>query len=477
MKIILTGAYFRETYMFSTDTIAAISTSLSPAGISVVRVSGPDAFNVAATIVRRQNGESFLSKQNMMSHTIRHGYVFDGDILVDEVLLMIMKAPNTYTGEDSIEINCHGGIIVTKNVLNACLHAGARLADPGEFSKRSFLNGKMDLSQAEAVIDLINSKNQYAADNNIKLVTGNIGKKLKKVREGILHEVAFIETALDDPEHISLEGYDHECLNKVNEYLEEIKDILRSSRNGRLLSEGISTAIVGRPNVGKSSLLNALVGEDRAIVTDIAGTTRDVLRESVNIDGITLDLLDTAGIHETDDTVERIGVDRSLSSVENADLVLWLLDSTEDISEEDRKIADFLADKKKIAILNKIDISNERILTKEIVNNLTDAEIIEISAKEEIGLKELSDLIKDMFFSGNLDFTRDVYLTNERQISCLEMAQESLIKVTNSIMSGMPEDFYTIDMMDAYEALGRITGESMRDDLANEIFSKFCMGK
>ena len=454
------------------ETIAAISTGMTNAGIGIVRISGEDAFSAADRVFR---GKEKISE--CKSHTIHYGYIVDGDITVDQVLVMVMKGPRTFTGEDTVEINCHGGTYVVTRVLDAVLrHGGVRPAQPGEFTKRAFLNGKMDLSQAEAVGDLISSSNDYALKNSVNQLKGNIRNRINDIRNKIIYPTAFIESALDDPEHYSFEGYDAKLRKNAEEIIYELNKLINSYRNGKVFKEGIQTVIVGKPNAGKSSLLNVLAGHERAIVTEIEGTTRDVIEEQINLQGITLNVVDTAGIRQTDDKVEKIGVDKAVDYVENADLVIYVADSSRNLDENDEKILDMIYDKKKIVLLNKSDL--EPVVTREMIEEKAgDAPVIEVSAAEERGISELGDLIKDMFLKGDISFNEEIYITSARQKDALCRAVESMKKVIESIDNGMPEDFYSIDLMDAYEALGSITGEEVGDDLINEIFSRFCMGK
>ena len=454
------------------ETIAAISTGMTNAGIGIVRISGEDAFSAADRVFR---GKEKISE--CKSHTIHYGYIVDGDITVDQVLVMVMKGPRTFTGEDTVEINCHGGTYVVTRVLDAVLrHGGVRPAQPGEFTKRAFLNGKMDLSQAEAVGDLISSSNDYALKNSVNQLKGNIRNKINDIRNEIIYQTAFIESALDDPEHYSFEGYNAKLRKNAEEIICELNKLINSYRNGKVFKEGIQTVIIGKPNAGKSSLLNVLAGHERAIVTEIEGTTRDVIEEQINLQGITLNVVDTAGIRQTDDKVEKIGVDKAVDYVENADLVIYVADSSRNLDENDEKILDMIYDKKKIVLLNKSDL--EPVVTREMIEEKAgDAPVIEVSATEERGISELGDLIKDMFLKGDISFNEEIYITSARQKDALCRAVESMKKVIESIDNGMPEDFYSIDLMDAYEALGSITGEEVGDDLINEIFSRFCMGK
>lgn len=453
------------------DTIAAISTGMTNSGIGIVRICGDEAFAIADRIY---SGKNKISEAE--SHTIHYGHIKDGVETIDEVLVMVMKGPGTFTGEDTVEINCHGGTFVVKRVLETVLKNGARAAEPGEFTKRSFLNGKRDLSQAEAVIDLINSENEYALQSSISQLKGSIKNKINDIRNKIIYHTAFIETALDDPEHISVDGYGKKLKTIVKEIIEELMVLIRSADNGRVMKEGINTVIVGKPNAGKSSLLNVLSGHERAIVTDIEGTTRDILEEQVRLGELSLNVIDTAGIRRTDDVIEKIGVDRAQEYAMNADLIIYVVDASKDLDENDEKIMNLIREKNTIILLNKSDLDTV-ISAEQMMKKTGNIPVISISAKEEKGIRDLEDTVKDMFLKGDISFNDQVYITNVRQKNALIEARESMEKVIQSIDDGMPEDFYSIDLMDAYEALGSITGESVGEDLINEIFSKFCMGK
>ena len=448
------------------DTIAAIATAMSNSGIGIVRISGEESLNIIQKVYKGKT---------LKDHAIHYGYIVDGDETIDEVLVMVMKGPHSFTGEDTVEINCHGGVFVVKRILETVIKAGARPAEPGEFTKRAFLNGKIDLSQAEAVIDVINSKNEYALKSSVSQLKGNVQKKIKEIREQIIYHTAFIETALDDPEHISVDGYGETLRLTVDNLICELDVLLKSSDNGRIIKEGIKTVIVGKPNAGKSSLLNVLVGEERAIVTDIAGTTRDVLEEAINLNGVSLNIMDTAGIRNTEDIVEKIGVDKAKTYANEADLVVYVVDASREFDQNDYDIIELIRDKKTIILLNKSDLAT--VITKDMVKSIIDKPIVSISAKEEQGIEEFEEIIKNMFFHGELSFNDEVYITNMRHKAAIQDAYNSLQKVIVSIDNDMPEDFYSIDLLDAYESLGSITGETIGEDLVNEIFSKFCMGK
>ncbi len=448
------------------DTIAAIATAMSNSGIGIVRISGEESLNIIQKVYKGKT---------LKDHAIHYGYIVDGDETIDEVLIMVMKGPHSFTGEDTVEINCHGGVYVVKRILETVIKAGARPAEPGEFTKRAFLNGKIDLSQAEAVIDVINSKNEYALKSSVSQLKGNVQKKIKEIREQIIYHTAFIETALDDPEHISVDGYGETLRLTVDNLICELDVLLKSSDNGRIIKEGIKTVIVGKPNAGKSSLLNVLVGEERAIVTDIAGTTRDVLEEAINLNGVSLNIMDTAGIRNTEDIVEKIGVDKAKTHANEADLVVYVVDASREFDQNDYDIIELIRDKKTIILLNKSDLAT--VIRKDMVKSIIDKPIVSISAKEEQGIEEFEQIIKNMFFHGELSFNDEVYITNMRHKAAIQDAYNSLQKVIVSIDNDMPEDFYSIDLLDAYESLGSITGETIGEDLVNEIFSKFCMGK
>lgn len=456
-----------------TDTIAAIATGLSNAGISIVRISGEDAFSIIDKIYRSKKGDKILSRER--THTIHYGYIMDNDQIIDEVMVAIMKAPNSYTREDTVEINCHGGIVVTRRILETVLKAGARIAEPGEFTKRAFLNGRIDLSQAEAVCDLIHARNELAIKNSIKQLRGKVRDMIIKLREDILRDVAFIEAALDDPEHMSLDGFSEELRKHIEAVSRVIEKMIQDATSGRIIKEGIKTVILGKPNAGKSSLLNALMGEERAIVTDIAGTTRDTLEETININGIVLNIIDTAGIRTTDDIIEKMGVEKAIKAASDADLIIYVIDSSTELDENDEEILKLIKDKKAILLLNKSDL--EARVTADEIRTRTSQPVISISVKENTGLEEFIDKVKEMFFGGELSFNDEIYITNERQKEALIQSLESLKLVSRGIDEGMPEDLFTVDLMNAYEELGKIIGENVDEDLVNMIFSEFCMGK
>lgn len=455
------------------NTIAAIATAMAPSGIGIVRISGEEAFDVANRVFYTRQGRKDIRK--VPANTIHYGYIYDGNELIDEVLLMVMRGPHSYTAEDTVEIDCHGGILTIKRILDVVLRNGASPAEPGEFTKRAFLNGRMDLSQAEAVVDLINAKNKYAATSSLNRLRGYFSEEIRKIREDLLYHMAFIESALDDPEHISLDGYREKLMPFLKSSMDRLEFLLRQSENGKVIREGIRTVILGRPNVGKSSVLNLLLGEERAIVTDVAGTTRDILEESLILNGISLNLVDTAGIRETEDIVEKIGVDRARKQAEEADLLLFVIDSSQELSEEDQEMLGRIYHKKSIILLNKTDLP---ICTGiEEVKTLTKAPVILFSVKERKGVEELVSKIQDLFFHGEITCNEELYLVNARQKEKMQNALASLQMVKKSAEEEMPEDFYSIDLMDAYEQLGYLLGEALEEDLVNEIFRRFCMGK
>lgn len=457
-----------------TDTIAAIATAVSDSGIGIIRISGDDAIAIASRVYRSKDGRKRLD--DVRSHTIHYGYIYDGDELVDEVMAAVMRAPNTYTREDTVEIDCHGGILVMNRILDVILRNGCRLAEPGEFTKRAFLNGRIDLSKAEAVMDIIHSKNEFALRSSVKQLKGAVSDKVRFLRGEILHEIAFIESALDDPEHVSLDGYLERLEEKAVRIHGELKKLIGSADNGKMLKDGIDTVIVGKPNAGKSSLLNLLVGEERAIVTSVAGTTRDVLEESIRLHGIGLNIIDTAGIRSTDDEVEKIGVEKARKYAGNADLIVYVVDASLALDENDEAIMEMIADKKVIVLLNKTDL--EQVVSEEaIVNRMPQVSIIRTSTKENTGIDAFEQTIRQLFFGGEIAVNDELYITNQRHKEALIESCESMEMVLKSLADQMPEDFYSIDLMSAYASLGRIIGEDVGEDLVNEIFSKFCMGK
>lgn len=491
-----------------TDTIAAIATGMSESGIGIIRISGSEAIRIADKVYFSKGGNKKL--RDVDSHTVHYGYIVDNSLkkkerteinkrnsdnrkeelnIIDEVMVAVFKGPRSYTMEDTVEINCHGGVLMMKRILEAVLKAGARLAQPGEFTKRAFLNGRIDLSKAEAVMDIIHSKNEFALQSSVKQLKGSVSEAVKKMREDIIYEIAFIESALDDPEHISLEGYTEKLTEKTEDLLNKIQKLILSADNGKMLKEGINTVIVGKPNAGKSSLLNILAGEEKAIVTDIAGTTRDALEESIRLHGISLNVTDTAGIRSTQDLVEKIGVEKARKYAKDADLIIYVVDSSVPLDENDMDIMQIIGSKKCIALLNKTDLENvvtekvlydafmESSMKASVEEKKSSVRIIKTSTKESTGIDIFEDNVKEMFFNGDIYSNEEVCITNMRHKEALQDAFESLLLVRRSLEEHMPEDFYSIDLMSAYASLGTIIGEEVGEDLVNEIFSKFCMGK
>ena len=454
------------------DTIAAIATGMNQGGIGVIRVSGEHAIEIVDSVfIPKKAGKEV---KNLKTYTAAYGNIVDEDV-IDEVIVLLMKAPASYTKEDVVEIDCHGGLEVMKKILHLLLKKGARLAEPGEFTKRAFLNGRIDLSQAESVMDLISARNELAAKTAISQLKGHLKDKITQLRKELIYNIAFIESALDDPEHYSLDGFS-EKLNKILEDMEQqIKHLIMTADDGKMMKEGIKTVILGKPNAGKSSVLNTLMGKERAIVTDVAGTTRDTLEEFISINGIPLNIIDTAGIRKTDDIVEKIGVDKSMKEMEDADLILFIVDSSIPLDENDKQIMSRIKDKQVIILQNKSDLS--MVVAKEEINKYLDKPVILISAKENTGFEEFYDILNEMFFHGNLKFNDEIYITNIRHKNALMEALSSIKMAQQSIEDGMPEDFLSIDLMAAYEKLGYIIGESVEDDLVDTIFREFCMGK
>ncbi len=464
-------------------TIVGIA-SAAGGGIGIIRVSGSESMKIVDSIFHpgkfnNEENEALIDKsylQQQKSHTIHYGFIIDdNNEVVDEVMVSVMKAPATYTREDVVEINCHGGNYILQRVMQLLLEKGAYLAEPGEFTKRAFLNGRIDLSQAEAVMKMISSKNEFALQSAVKQLEGSVSKYIQQIREQILYEMGRIESALDDPEHYDLTGYSDELLDKTEQQIVSLQRLLDRFENGRMKSEGINTVIVGKPNAGKSSLMNILLDEDRAIVTDIAGTTRDALQESVRLGGLMLNLIDTAGIHNTEDTVEKIGVDRAKQYIEQADFILFVVDGSEEWSDEDEQILPLIAQKKGIILLNKADLKAK--VSELFLKDKLSWDTIAFSNETKQGLQQLEQYITDKFERGDLQFNDQICLTSIRHKNAVMQAVNALHRVEQSIKDGMPEDFFTIDLMEAYQQLGLINGDTATEDLVNKIFEEFCMGK
>ncbi len=463
--------------MYKNDTIAAIATGMGKSAIGMIRVSGPEAIEACDSIF---SGKKRIKE--MDTYTAAFGRIMNENEILDEAVVLVMKAPRTFTTEDTVEIDLHGGPFVMKKVLELLISKGIRIAEPGEFTKRAFLGGRIDMSEAEAVMDVISAETDLALATSVSQLTGRLRTEIVEQRERILYNTAYIESALDDPENYSLDGFSEKLEAEIKELIQRIDGMLKTSDEGRIIREGIKTAIIGRPNAGKSSILNMLLGENRAIVTDIEGTTRDTLEEDVSLDGIVLKLIDTAGIRDTSDVIERIGVDRARECIKEADLLLAVVDGSDDLNEDDREILRMSLSRKSIILINKNDkeqrIDENKVRT--ILTELMDGDnhrIISISARSGDGLELLKDQIRDIFFSGELDYNNQLCITNVRHKGSLMDAKESLNRVLDSIAAGMGEDFLTIDLMAAYESLGEIIGETLQDDLADKIFSEFCMGK
>ncbi|CDD48326.1 tRNA modification GTPase MnmE [Firmicutes bacterium CAG:534] len=459
----------------NTDTIAAIATAMSNSGIGIIRVSGNESIEIVDHIFKNSKKENSLKRYK--SHTIHYGFIYDEDKILDEVMVSVFKSPHSFTTEDTVEINCHGGILVLQKILELLIKNGARLAEPGEFTKRAFLNGRIDLSEAEAVMDVISSQNEMALQSSVKQLQGSVSDKVKELRSEIIYEIAFIESALDDPEHISLDGFTERLENKIEFLSSSVDKLLSTAENGKMIREGIRTVIVGKPNAGKSSLLNLLAGEEKAIVTEIAGTTRDIIEENINLKGIHLHIIDTAGIRKSDDIVEQIGVEKAKKYTADADLVIYVLDSSVPLDQNDYDIMEMIREKKCIILFNKTDM--ESLVSFDDLKDKTDDShiMIKISAKENTGIDDFEKAVEKMFFQGKIRENDEVMITNMRHKEALLEVKESLLQVKKSLDAGMPEDFYSIDLMSAYQSLGRIIGEETSEDLVNEIFSKFCMGK
>lgn len=461
--------------MFYQDTIAAIATSSKNGSISVIRISGSQSVELISRIFFGRNGKAIQLK-NCESHTVQYGFICDEkEQVIDEVLVLLMKAPRSYTKEDVVEIQCHGGSFICQCILELLIRQGVRVAEPGEFTKRAFLNGRIDLSQAESVMDVIQSNSALALKNSVSQLRGQVKEKIVELREIILNDIAFLEAALDDPEHLPLGNFSETMREHTKLLKEEIEHLLDNSQNGRIIKEGVYTAIVGKPNVGKSSFLNCILREDRAIVTEIAGTTRDTLEEELRIGSTLIHLVDTAGIHNTEDTVEKMGVEKAKKTILDADFIVCMLDASEELSEEDKEVLGQVADKQGVILLNKQDLGS--VVKKENIPFQEKKKILPFSAKTGEGLNELEEYLNQLFKMDSVSYNDEIYITNMRQKQAFIDTLESLTNLMQCIEDGMPEDLYSIDLQNAYESLGKIIGETVEDDIADKIFKDFCMGK
>lgn len=459
----------------NTDTIAAIATAMSNSGIGIIRISGKESINIVSNIYVNKKNDKVLNTYK--TNTIHYGYIIENEEVLDEVIVSVMKSPNSFTTEDTVEINCHGGILVINRILELVIKNGARLAQPGEFTKRAFLNGRIDLSEAEAVMDIISSENEIALKNSIRQLKGSVYNKITELRNEIIYEIAFIESALDDPEHISLDDYPERLNLKVKDLIFKIDKLLSTTENGKIIKEGVNTVIVGKPNAGKSSLLNILAGEEKAIVTDIAGTTRDIIEENIRLHDINLHVTDTAGIRAAEDIIEKIGVEKAKKYTKEADLIIYVVDSSVPLDENDIDIIKLIENKKCIILFNKSDLES-KISIEELKAKVNEnIRIIKTSTKENTGIEDFEKAVKELFLNGEININSDILITNLRHKEALKESLDSLVQVSKSIVNNMPEDFYSIDLMSAYKSLGKIIGEEVEEDLVNEIFSKFCMGK
>lgn len=461
--------------MFYQNTIAAIATSSKNGSISVIRISGSQSLELVSRIFFGRNGKAIQLK-NCESHTVQYGFISDEkEQVIDEVLVLLMKAPRSYTKEDVVEIQCHGGSFICQCILELLIRQGVRVAEPGEFTKRAFLNGRIDLSQAESVMDVIQSNSALALKNSVSQLRGQVKEKIVELREIILNDIAFLEAALDDPEHLPLGNFSETMREHTKLLKEEIEHLLDNSQNGRIIKEGVYTAIVGKPNVGKSSFLNCILREDRAIVTEIAGTTRDTLEEEMRIGSTLIHLVDTAGIHNTEDTVEKMGVEKAKKTIQDADFIVCMLDASEELSEEDKEVLGQVADKQGVILLNKQDLGS--VVKKENIPFQEKKKILPFSAKTGEGLNELEEYLNQLFKMDSVSYNDEIYITNMRQKQAFIDTLESLTNLMQCIEDGMPEDLYSIDLQNAYESLGKIIGETVEDDIADKIFKDFCMGK
>lgn len=466
------------------DTIVGIASGMG-GGIGIIRVSGEDALSIVGRVFRTKkyiDGDRVVNSSweenyfyQQPTHTIHYGFIVEEDSVIDEVMVLLMKAPRSYTTEDVVEIDSHGGPFVLQKLLKFLIRQGARLSEPGEFSKRAFLNGRIDLAQAESVMKMISSKSDFALKSAVKQLEGRVSEHIEKVREEILYYMGMIESALDDPEHYSLEGFSEKFSEILQKQIAALQILMENFEQGRMKSEGINTVIVGKPNAGKSSLMNLLLDEERAIVTNVAGTTRDILEETVHLGNLILNVVDTAGIHDTEDIVETLGVEKAKEYLSDADFIIYVVDVTDSFDSQDKKIISLLQKKKGIILFNKIDLQEVR--QEDSWKNSLSWDAISFSSKTGQGLEELEKYISDVFSQGEISYNDQIVLTSVRHLEAVENACDSLMRVLEAVQDGMPEDLYMVDMMDAYQSLGLINGETASEDLVNKIFSEFCMGK
>ena len=460
--------------MLQQDTIAALVTAVGESSVGIIRISGPEAVKIADKIYQ---GKSDLLSAD--THTIHYGYVYDwrNDKKIDEALFMMMRGPRSFTGEDVVEVQCHGGMVVLKQVLQLILLSGARLAEQGEYSKRAFLNGRLDLAQAESIMDIVQAKTDKGVDLALSQLQGTLSGMVKTLRADLLELIAFIQADIDYPDDDIERLTAEEQQQRVVNLKTQVANVLQNAQKGKMIRDGLKVVIAGKPNVGKSSLLNALLGQERAIVTDIPGTTRDVIEEYINLNGIPLKIVDTAGIRETDNVVEQIGVDRAQQFMKTADLVLYVVDAVQGLTEQDTLMMEDIQNQPVIYLLNKSDVGISDEIRAQLKEDIGEAPVLEISARDKIGLEQLEEKITDLFFAGTLEVSNDIMVTNVRHIQILEESMAHMDGFLNGIMLGLSVDFLVIDLQNAWEKLGKITGETVEEDLLDQIFSKFCLGK
>lgn len=460
--------------MIQQDTIAALVTAVGESSVGIIRISGPQAVEIAKKIYQ---GGSDLQKAQ--SHTIHYGYVYDWrqQKKIDEALFLLMRGPRSFTGEDVVEVQCHGGMVVLKQVLQLILLSGARLAEAGEYSKRAFLNGRLDLAQAESIMDIVQAKTERGVDLALSQLQGTLSVMVKALRADLLELIAFIQADIDYPDDDIERLTAQQFADRVSALQGQVEAVLQNAQKGKMIRDGLRVVIAGKPNVGKSSLLNALLGQERAIVTDIPGTTRDVIEEYINLNGIPLKIVDTAGIRETDNVVEQIGVDKAQQFVRSADLVLYVIDGVQGLTEQDQQLMADLKNQPVIYLLNKSDLGISDIVRQQVSDAISHESMLEISAQEKNGLEQLEQKITDLFFAGTLEVSNQILVTNVRHIQILEESLAHLAGFLSGLELGLSVDFLVIDLQNAWEKLGKITGETVEDDLLDQIFSKFCLGK